>query len=159
MKFVKRGIYDTHCKLGGWPPFYGTGKFLWYYTWLLHHNLATCLCSILARVSLVLLCFMCKDQLSYVGRLVHNYCIAFYMDRNAHPLAETACCTPNPHYLSTNMENSLVCNFEVRHPRCVGSVTKNYCVLHIQSNTIIFHLVGQWVYDYIGCKYMFRPYL
>ena len=24
-------------------------------------------------------------------------------------------------------------NFEVRHPRCVGSITKNFCVLHIQS--------------------------
>ena len=34
-------------------------------------------------------------------------------------------------------------NFEVRHPRCVGSITKNYCVLHIQSNTTIFHLVVQ----------------
>ena len=21
-------------------------------------------------------------------------------------------------------------NFEVRHPRCVGSITKNFCVLH-----------------------------
>jgi len=28
-------------------------------------------------------------------------------------------------------------NFEVRHPRCVGSKTKNFCVLHIQSNTTI----------------------
>ena len=25
--------------------------------------------------------------------------------------------------------------FEVCHPRCVGSITKNFCVLHIQSNT------------------------
>ena len=32
-------------------------------------------------------------------------------------------------------------HFEVRHPRCVGSITKNFCVLHIQSNTTIFHLV------------------
>ena len=28
-------------------------------------------------------------------------------------------------------------NFEVCHPRCVGSITKNFCVLHIQSNTNI----------------------
>jgi len=65
MKFVKSGksmVHAESCEVGqscnsvsyhSWPPFYGTGKFLWYYTWLLHHNLATCLCSILARVSLV----------------------------------------------------------------------------------------------------------
>ena len=35
--------------------------------------------------------------------------------------------------------NMYICAFEVCHPRCVGSVTKNYCVLHIQSNTTIFH--------------------
>ena len=29
-------------------------------------------------------------------------------------------------------------NFEVFHPRCVGSITKNFCVLHIQSNTTIY---------------------
>jgi len=29
-------------------------------------------------------------------------------------------------------------NLEVRHPRCVGSITNN-CVLHIQSNTTILH--------------------
>jgi len=34
-------------------------------------------------------------------------------------------------------------DFELRHPRCVGSITKNFCVLHIQSNTTIFHLVVQ----------------
>jgi len=50
-------------------------------------------------------------------------------------------------------------NFELRHPRCVSSITKNVSVLHIQSNTTIFHLVVQWVYDYIGCNYMFRPYM
>ena len=45
-------------------------------------------------------------------------------------------------------------HFEVRHPRCVGSMTKNFCVLHIQSNTTIFHLVVQYEYNY-----MFRPYM
>jgi len=34
------------------------------------------------------------------------------------------------------------------------SITKNYCVLHIQSNTTIFHLTVQYVYNY-----MFRPYI
>ena len=34
-------------------------------------------------------------------------------------------------------------NFEVRHPRRVGSITKNFCVSHIQSNTTIFPLVIQ----------------
>jgi len=34
-------------------------------------------------------------------------------------------------------------NFEARHPHCVGSITKDFCVLHIQSNTTIFHLVVQ----------------
>ena len=24
----------------------------------------------------------------------------------------------------------LISNFEVRHPRCVGSIAKNFCVLH-----------------------------
>jgi len=33
--------------------------------------------------------------------------------------------------------------FEVRHPRCVGSMTKNFGVLHIQSNTTAFHPVVQ----------------
>ena len=36
---------------------------------------------------------------------------------------------------------------------------KKLCVLYIQSNTTIFHLVVQWVYDYIGCNYMFRSYM
>jgi len=31
----------------------------------------------------------------------------------------------------------------VRLLRCVGSITKNLCVLHIKSNTTIFHLVVQ----------------
>jgi len=52
------------------------------------------------------------------------------------------------------MHNSGFFNFEVRHPCCVVSITKNYCVLHKQSNTTIFHLVVQHVY-----KYMFRPYM
>jgi len=34
-------------------------------------------------------------------------------------------------------------NFEVRHHRHVGSITKNFCVLHIQSSTTVFHLVVQ----------------
>jgi len=34
-------------------------------------------------------------------------------------------------------------NFEVRHPLCVDSTTKSFCVLRIQSNTTIFHLVVQ----------------
>jgi len=34
-------------------------------------------------------------------------------------------------------------NFEVRPPRCVGLITENFCVLHIQSNKTIFHLVVQ----------------
>ena len=41
------------------------------------------------------------------------------------------------------LHNEELYNFEVRHPRCVGSITKNICVLHIQSNTTIFHLVVQ----------------
>jgi len=36
-----------------------------------------------------------------------------------------------------------VLNYEVRHPGCVGSITKNFCVLHLQSNTTIFHLAVQ----------------
>ena len=28
-----------------------------------------------------------------------------------------------------------ILDFEVRRPRCVGSKTKNFCVLHIESNT------------------------
>jgi len=34
-------------------------------------------------------------------------------------------------------------DYEARHPRFAGSITKNFCVLHIQSNTTIFHLVVQ----------------
>jgi len=54
----------------------------------------------------------------------------------------------NTHFLSN------LAHFEVRHPRCVGSITKNFCVLHKQSNTTIFKLVVQWEYN---C--MFRPYM
>ena len=43
---------------------------------------------------------------------------------------------------------------EVRPPRCVCSITRIVCVLHIQSNTTTFHLAVQWVYSYI-----FRPYI
>ena len=31
----------------------------------------------------------------------------------------------------------------MRHPRCVGTITQKFCVLHFQSNTTILHLV-QW---------------
>ena len=36
-----------------------------------------------------------------------------------------------------------ISNFEVRHPRCVGSIPKNFCVLHIQSNTTIFLVMNR----------------
>jgi len=29
----------------------------------------------------------------------------------------------------------------------------------MQSNTTTFHLVVQWVYDCIGCNYVFWPYM
>ena len=32
-------------------------------------------------------------------------------------------------------------NSEVCHPRCVGTITQKFCVLHVQSNTTIFQLV------------------
>ena len=54
-----------------------------------------------------------------------------------------------PHYKHVNLTF-----FLLRHPRCVGSITKNFCVLHTQSNTTIFHLVVQY-----GYNYMFRPYM
>ena len=38
--------------------------------------------------------------------------------------------------------------------RVIVHISKNVCVLHIQSNTTIFHLAVQWVYNY-----MFRPYM
>ena len=59
-----------------------------------------------------------------------------------------------PAYLTLLFCQRAGVNFEVRHPRCVGSITKNFCVLHIQSNTSIFHLVVQYEYNY-----MFRPYV
>jgi len=48
--------------------------------------------------------------------------------------------------------SNLFSNLEVRHPLCFGSITKNFCILHVQSNTTIFHPVVQYVYNY-----MFRP--
>jgi len=36
-----------------------------------------------------------------------------------------------------NPPRPLFCSFEVPHPRSFGSITKNFCVLHIQSNTTI----------------------
>jgi hypothetical protein len=44
-------------------------------------------------------------------------------------------------FIVTLFEWRLVYNFEVRYLRCVGSTTMNFCVLHIQSNTTIFHSV------------------
>jgi len=50
----------------------------------------------------------------------------------------------NVSYLLTHVTlKQTLGNFEVRHPRCVGSITKNFCVLHLQSNTTIFPLVVQ----------------
>jgi hypothetical protein len=63
-------IHTETCEVGhfcnsasyhSWPPFHGTGKFLWCYTWLLHNNLANCSCAVFSRVSLVVLCFLWKD--------------------------------------------------------------------------------------------------
>ena len=35
-----------------------------------------------------------------------------------------------------------ISNIEVRHPRCVGSIAKNFFLYYtVQSNTTIFHLV------------------
>ena len=33
-----------------------------------------------------------------------------------------------------------VLNSEVCHPRCVGTITQEFCVLHVQSNTTIFKI-------------------
>jgi len=38
------------------------------------------------------------------------------------------------------VSRNVTLRFALRHPRCVGSITKNICVLHIQSNTTIFYL-------------------
>ena len=32
--------------------------------------------------------------------------------------------------LPVKWKYGIVLNFEVRHPRCVGSIAKNFCVLH-----------------------------
>ena len=45
--------------------------------------------------------------------------------------------------LITLLSDIVVWNSEVRHPRCVGTITQKFCVLHFQSNTTIFHLL-QW---------------
>jgi len=45
--------------------------------------------------------------------------------------------------LISEITKTFTYGFELRHPRCVGSITKNFCVLHIQSNTAIFQLVVQ----------------
>ena len=45
-------------------------------------------------------------------------------------------------------------NVEFQLPHCVGSIKKNFCLLHIQSNTTIFHLTVQYVYNH-----KFRPYM
>ena len=53
--------------------------------------------------------------------------------------------------MGLNLGQVIAKNFEVRHSRCVGSITKNFCVLHIQLNTTIFHLVvhnQQQLYTY-----------
>ena len=51
------------------------------------------------------------------------------------------CCLSALRYLTSHMSAvTWRLDFEV-HPLYVGSITKNFCVLHIQSNTTIFHLV------------------
>jgi len=51
-------------------------------------------------------------------------------------------------------------NLEVRHPRCVGSITKEYCVLYIQLNTTIFTLgsVGSWTQLSLRCNILVIMY-
>jgi hypothetical protein len=46
-----------------WPYFYGSNKFLWYYTWSLLHNVVTWLSWVLDAVSHLLLCFLYKLNL------------------------------------------------------------------------------------------------
>ena len=41
--------------------------------------------------------------------------------------------------ISLVQKNNVNVNIEVCHPRCVGSITKNFCLLHIHSNTTIFN--------------------
>ena len=46
-------------------------------------------------------------------------------------------------YRSLGVKGLKYQNSEVRHPRCVGTIAQKFCVLHLQSNTTIFHLVVQ----------------
>jgi len=39
--------------------------------------------------------------------------------------------------LSESRKGITFLNLEVCHPHCVGSITKIFCVLHVQSNTTI----------------------
>ena len=62
-------MYNTTCEFGqafssatwhNWSQFYWTDKFIWYYTWSLLDKLATSLYWILAIVSQLLICLVCK---------------------------------------------------------------------------------------------------
>ena len=52
--------------------------------------------------------------------------------QNRQPTSSDCACGSSNLNSSKTKAPSLRClyNFEVRHPRCVGSITKNFCVLH-----------------------------
>ena len=56
---------------------------------------------------------------------------------NASYNADGVGCLPHRWQRAVDNLGDYLVNSEVRHPRCVGSVTKNFCVLHLQSNTTV----------------------
>jgi len=91
---------DHPCKSAtcdGWPHFYRTSRFPWYYTWSQCHNLATSLSLILVTVSHLVPCFLCKFNLPMLANLkLNSFCIILYMDRNPHWLADLPAVHPTP---------------------------------------------------------------
>jgi hypothetical protein len=112
-----------------WPHFYGTGKFLWYYTWLLIHNLATCIYWILATVSSLVLCFLYKFNTHMLADM--KSCIVF--GQKSLFISRTAFYPFNVHHLSTSMDNTL----EISSGNWPITVRKSlfiYRVMYLLSN-------------------------
>ena len=44
----------------------------------------------------------------------------------------------------------------MRHPRCVGSITKNFCVLHVQSNNYILPISTVIIQLHVSVLYVYH---
>ena len=101
------------------------------------HSVMAFFFSIVVRALLVYICVACVETLWSIALLLQETLAQIQ------PVSKTPDCrgAPCPIQVFCNCWiTTLRC---VSHPRCVGAKTKNFCLLHLQSNTTVFHLVIQ----------------